>query len=632
MKLDELYPIAQGLIETYAPRNTLFQKIDEMWNCEWTMTQGMPEWVLKSVSTSPHDAVLTTVRTFATVLPTWKIKPLRNREADRKRANEIETALAYNFYQAGRRRDTSVVWDVMFSATMYGEVAAQVVYLPYQEKVLKAMGKDAGRLKALKRFGDWAFIIHHPGNIFTQWSEYGIEKVLNVKVQTVDEFINSWGKNAEKIVDRKAYLDGKINFITSYDLYNGYDKRCVWGVASSAISNISSAGTMLEYVGEMLTDDSTASFTSPKFRGGGIKILEEENDLGFIPYAIRRWGNSLTSDTDKRVMPLLQSVYASGQWDMLNVLESLDVSLALKRAAQVQFAGEFPPGQTPEIDNTEPAGVLELPQGTRNFTPLPNQSVDQRLENSKIQYEGKIWQASIAKFLQSMQLPGGTSYSLGNQMFTTATNSISNWKLLAQNALSELSHLMLCWISYYGDKYGAVDLEGQYFEKKDKLRLGQEIRISSDTIDPDVLQVEVELTADHPVDKLQETNAAILIKNNFRVSEEKLLDDLGYPNPQEEADKRNLEDYKNAYVANDIRQIQMQTDLQFQAQQMEMQMGMQQQAMQQQGAMQQEQAAREQEAAMANASQNASPAMENMEGMNPAAGGMPPVEMARGQK
>jgi hypothetical protein len=618
MNLDDLYTIAEDLVDTYTPRNTLLSNIDKMWNCDWTMTAGMPDWVLKVVSTDPRDAVLTTCRTFSTVFPTWKIKPLRNKEEDRKRANQIETALAYNFYQAGRRGDTSVVWDVMFSATMYAEVAAQVIYLPYQEKVLKAMGKDkdSNRLKALKRFGDWAFILHHPGNIYTKWSEYGKEKVMAVRVQTVDEFIASWGKKAEKIVDKKAYQDGEVDYVTSFDMWD-YDKRYVWGVAS----------------------DISSVITTPNIRGGGIKILEEDNELGFIPYAIKRWGNSLTADTDKRIMPLLQSIYTSGQWDMLNVLESLDASLAIKRAAQAQFAGEFPPGQVPQLDNTEPVGVVDLPQGTRNFTPLPSQSVDQRLENNKAQFQSKIWQTTVAKFLQSMQLPGGTSYSLGNQLFTTATNSISNWKMLAESALSELSHLMLCWVSYYGDKYGAVDLYGKYYdEKTDKTRLGEEIRISSDTIDPDVLEVHVTLTADKPVDKLQEVNAAILLKNNFRIPEAELMEELVPGDPAELADRRNLEDYKNAYIANDLRKLQMQTDLEFQAQQMQMQAGIQQQVqqqqMQQQGAMQEEQMAREQEMANAQASQNASPAMEQMGGAmnNPAQGGVPPVQLARGQK
>ena len=607
MNLDDLYDIAEDRVETYSARNNLFNNIDKMFYLDFAMPAGVPEWVLKVVSTDPHDAVLTTIRTFATVFPQFKIKPMLNNEDNRDRANEIETALAYNFYQAGRRSENSIVWDVVFSAVMYGEVAAQVVYLPYQEKILKAMGKEvnSNRAKAMKRFGDWAFVIHHPGNVFPTWSEYGLEDVLTVRVQTVDEFIASWGKKAEKLVDRKAYQEGKFDYVTSYDYYN-YERRCVWGVPSGV---------------DTIT-------THPTVKGsGGVKIYDDENELGFIPYAVKRWGNSLSIDSDRRVKPLLQTIYSSGQWDMLNVFESLDASLAMKRAAQPQYAGEFPPGQSPEQDNTEPVSGLNLPQGTRQFTPLPTQTVDSRLENQKNQFRARIWQSSVARILTTLETVSGEAYSSFNQRMTAATNSIVAYKMLGENALSEIAHLMLCWTSYYGDKYGEVDLYGQYFdEKKDKQRLGQEIRISSKTIVPEDLQVEVILTADTPVDKLQQINGAVLMKNNFRVDEAELLEQFGIANPKETAKRRALEDYQNAYIADDIQKIAMQTQLEFAQKQAEMQMKT------QSTAMQQEQAARQQEQANANASANASPAMEQMQGMNPATGGIPPVELARGQK
>jgi hypothetical protein len=105
----------------------------------------------------------------------------------------------------------------------------------------------------------------------------------------------------------------------------------------------------------------------PAQQAGGVKVLEEENKLGFIPFAMKRWGDSMSASEGERVMPLLQSIYSSGQWDMLNVFESLDASLAIKRAAKPEYAGEYPSGQDPEIDNTDPSGNLKLPPGTKNW-------------------------------------------------------------------------------------------------------------------------------------------------------------------------------------------------------------------------------------------------------------------------
>jgi hypothetical protein len=599
--LDDLYDIAQGLVDWYADRNTMFKNMDDMFYKRWTMPEGVPEWVLKVVSTDPHDAILTTIRTFSTLNPHFKVAPMINNEANRDRANQIETALSYNFRRAGRRNDASVTWDIMMSAALYSETAAQVVYLPYQEKVLKAMGKDTKRVQAAKRFGDFVFIVHNPANIYPEWSEYGLEGVLAVRVQTVDEFMATWGELANKIVDMKEYNDGKITYVTSYD-YTTYEKRCVWGVCTD------------------LQDMQIRS-------ASGIKILEEENKLGFIPYVCQRWGNSLSTDPKERVMPLLASIYDSGQWDMLNVFESLDASLTMKRAAQPQFAGEFPPGQEPVLDNTEPVGVTKLPQGTRQFTPLPAQTVDGRVENQKQGFRSNIWQSSVSRVLTTLETGNRESYSSFNQRLTAASNSLAPQKIIGEKTHAELAHQMLCWIKYYGKEYGKVDLVGRY---DDKTRMGEEVRIDSDTIDPDVLEIEVTLTADLPIDKLQQINGAVLLKQNFRVPEEELVEDLVGGDPSELAKRRNLEDYKNAYIQADIKRIMDAEQLETQQKMMEMQAGIQQQ--QQAQAAEQEAAARQQEQAQADAANNATPAQGAMEGMTPNMGGMPPVQMARNQR
>jgi hypothetical protein len=611
-ELDSYFDLAEGLIETYKPRNDLFAAVDDMFYFRWNFPAGMPEWVMKTISTAPHDAVMTTVRTFATVEPYHKVLPMLPNEANRQRANEVETALAYNMRRAGRRNDAKLEWDIMWSATQYAEVAAQVIYLPYQIKVLKALANDANskkiaakarRAEAAKRFGDFAYIVHNPGSVYPEWSEYGPEGVLTIRVQTVDEFRNTWGDLSKKVVTDTDYDEGKVSYVTSFD-YENYEKRCAWGV---------------------LSDTSDIAV-----RGPGVKMLEKDNKLGFIPYAIRRWGNSLSTNTDERVMPLLQSIYLSGKWDMLNVFESLDASLAIKRAAEPEYAGEFPSGQSPTVDNTEPVGYIDLPAGTRNFNKLPAQSVDQRLTMQKAQFTSDIWQGAVAKVLQSLEFPSGTAYSSVNQILSVATGSLSPYKILGENSLSEIDHQMLCWVKYFGAEYDkSATLYGYY---SDKTNAGKSVSLPYDTLNPDELDIEVTLTADIPVDKLQQINGAVLLKQNFRVPEDELLEGLGLGNPADLAKRRDLEDYKAAYIQADLQRIAMAPQLEAQQQQMAQQAEMQQ--AQQSQAMEQEMMAREQEAALAGAEQNASPGNENLGGMgmNPAMGGMPPVQANRGQR
>lgn len=590
MSFKDYQQTAQDLYDSYQPRNTLFSHMDAMYYKSWDFPSGMPDWVMKVVSTDPADAVNTTVRTFSTVRPHFKVMPMLPNEDNRDRANQIETAIGYNFRQAGRRKPTSVEWDVLLSATLYGMVAGQLIYLPYQEKVLKAMGKDTKRLKATRRYGDFAFIFHKPGNIYPVFSEYGLESNLTVRCLSYDEFKAAWGNLADKKKESDYYTVCE---------YVDYKER--WASVTYNDSN------------------------TVRIAGEGDILYEDENTLGFIPYAIRMYGNALSADTDRQVMPLLQSVYESGQWDMLNVFESMDASLAFKRAARPEYAGEFPPGKQPEIDNTEPSGVMNLPVGTQNFTPLPSQSVDQRLMMEKTQFRSSIVQGTLARALTTLEFPSGTAYSSVNQILQTATNSLAPWRMLAENALSDLAHLMLCWIKYYGKEYGGATLYGKY---DDKTNSGMAVNISDKEIDPDILQVEVTLTPDLPIDKLQQINGAVLMKQNFRVPDSELLEDLGYNNPKDLSERRDQEDLSNAYMAAEIQRIQMAPQLE--AQQMQMQ---QQQEMASQQ-MQQEQQARMQEEQAANAQQNASPANENLtgQGWNPAMGGTPPVGAARGQR
>ena len=145
------------------------------------------------------------------------------------------------------------------------------------------------------------------------------------------------------------------------------------------------------------------------------------------------------------------------------------------------------------------------------------------------------------------------------------------------------------------------------------------------------------LTADMPVDRLQQINGAVLLKNNFKVPEAELLEDIMGGDPAELAKRRNLEDYKNSYIQLDIERMKQELQLEGQQRTMEMQAGIQQQQQQQQAdqesqAMQQEQMMRQQESTNADAANNASPAQQAMAGNSPNVGGQPPVQLARGQQ
>ncbi len=580
--------LATKLLNDYQPRNDQIELIDKAINCDWDFPEGLPKWLMKSVSTDPHDSVLTATRVMATTLPNFKVMPRMADAFNKEFANKLESGLSWNFANASRRHTTSAQWDIVNSAVRYWETAAQVIYLPYQESVLKAMGKNTKRIEAARRFGDFAIPVHNPANVYTQWSEYGPEAVLTVRVQTADEFRASWGDLANKNKMKEPVEKGEWTYLTTYDMID-YDRRVVWGTWG---------------------ETSVVATDGPQF-----DIMDKENDLGFLPFAVRRWGNSFTSDTDKQVMPMLDSVIRSGQWDMLNVIQSMDVSLSVKRAAQLQFVAEIPPGTSVNMNYDEPVGVAELPQGTQNFQALQAQQVDQRLAMQYTNYRNLIWQSTVARILQSLEAPAGVAYSTINQLLSAATASLGPYKTLAENTIIDIAYLMLCWVNYYG-KSGHDKSASLYGKVTSKKNLGKDITIKWDEIDPEAVRIEATITPDTPIDKLQQVNAISILHREFNIPETSLLEDLGYNDPQELIRERAIENLQQNKLMLRIKDEQMALDAKYQM------------------AIQANQANIAQQTQPPEEPQGMpeQPATEGLGGMgmNPAAGGAPPIEGAPG--
>lgn len=604
----EILKFADTLFSLYKSRNEMFSGMDDVYYGRWDLPEGMPDWVQKVVMMDGHDAVQTSVRVISQYKNLRvKVRPMLPGDANQRRANDLETALKWNLLTSMRRTDNNILHDIAFSSVQYASTCVETVYLPYQIKVLETLGRDTKRLKALQRDGDFMFLNHHPANIYPMYSMYGLEGILIVKLQLAKEFKKEWGSMADNVVMKDD--EDKEVWVTSYD-YRTYDRRVVWGVLNNTKAYKTNK-SMDEHAGE------------------GIVIMDMENELGFLPFAIRRWGNSMSSDTSEKYNPMLKTMWESGQYDMLNVFASMDATLAWKRAAQPIGEHQSATGEKMRIDATEPLMVIESGPGEK-FTPLPPQTVDQRLAGQYANYRGMVWQSTIARSLQSLDFPGGTAYSSINQVLSAATSSLSPYKTIMEQTIGDIFSTMLQWVRFYGDMFGKVNLYGEYGGQK----AGRVALIASDTIEPSKVRIEVVVTPDIPLDMQAQINSAVLMKREFsHISEKSMLEEIGIENPDEEFDIRVQEDLSRAMVDLKIAGMQKDQDVQMQGQIMQMQaaIAQQQQAQQQEA----DRAAMEAEAAAAgNAGGGAaSPITENTGGLggNPAAGGTPPVQAAPGQ-
>lgn len=302
--------IAQEMIAADRERDRMLRAMDDMWQARWSLPPAVSglKWIHKVVSSDPHDAVRAGTRVLSSVAPRLTVHPLGAGDAGRAQtdartmADKIERALAWNFRNASRRRQASVLRDVVLSALLYDEVVAQVVYLPNQtaSQLGASNASNSPRSTALNRFGPFAIIVRNPQQVHVRYSDWMPEAVLMKKLMTIQQAVEFWGEPAlgllaakpkkRKVTSpRKGHTDN-FAYCTVYD-YMDLEQRAVWAIPQAD--------------SDVLADPSGGD------GAGAVEILREEQGLGFLPWAAKVGGTTLGSSGSQR-MPLLYSIWAAG--------------------------------------------------------------------------------------------------------------------------------------------------------------------------------------------------------------------------------------------------------------------------------------------------------------------------------
>jgi hypothetical protein len=151
------------MVQRDKKRDEMFMAMDAMWQGDWLLPQELSSlrWIHKVVSTDPHDAVRAGTRVLSSVAPRIKVYPMGDNEGSRVQADKLERALSWFFKQANSRRKANALRDIILSALLYDEVAAQVIYLPAQIKAVKAFGGDIKKLKSASMYGPFGIMIRN---------------------------------------------------------------------------------------------------------------------------------------------------------------------------------------------------------------------------------------------------------------------------------------------------------------------------------------------------------------------------------------------------------------------------------------------------------------------------------------
>ena len=565
---------AQYLIDIYAELRRDQIKLDAIAKIVWRLPQELEEMGRLAVkTTSPNDAIKAGSRVLSVLDEKLEIDPstVAKRSSTikaKEKANHWEDVLRWQFELASRRQSI-LKQDITRSALMYDEVCMVPVHLPSQIKNIKALGGNTLRQEAALRNGQFAISIKNPQTVYTRYSDYGMEAVLNATIMRPKDIVAFWGSQASEL---KAQVDKQMadDWYVLLD-YVDYDKRMVWALPTE----------------EIRADG----------EGDRIDILFEDWTKPWLPWVNVIGGTNLSANPEFQREPLLWGTMRAGLVDTANIIGSLMLNEVIATASQPRLKKIGPDPDSIEIDYTDPTGEVDVPPG-HDVDVLQQQPISPALRELYDNVVNDLQGNTIPRILVTAEAAPGEPFSGYNLRIQQAIASLMPWKQLAERAMGGMFRQMLYWSEDSGK-----NIDGP---KGDSI-LAREIN-------PDRIHLSVELTPYEPLDEQQKVNTAIMASRDLKMPAADVLGMMNITDPQKKIKEWAKEQFFFAELQGQLQKIQMQTSGEIEQMAMEMAQGIVQEQMQtlQQGDQ---------------ATPGGPPGMQGIEGdgFNPAAGGQAPA-------
>jgi hypothetical protein len=506
-----------------------------MYHCWWEMPSGLNrlDYVHKMTSQDPHDAIQAATRVLSGKCPKVSVMPALANTESKERANEVEQILKWHLKRANSRRSTKIETDVVQSALIYDAVALTVTDLDYQLKLAEAL-KSAGqnRIKAAKSKGRFLVTVYNPIDVHTLRSTYGTEMVVLKQKRLASEVLYEWGTEANKHIRlQELAKEGKS---VEYNDVTDYEDRYV-------------------YVVESERDTDVMNIWGP-----------DRHELDFMPWVAIMGGSDLEAEEGHKYHPILYPLYQSGSWETDNILWTVTATESIVQAFKKDTV--VTGIEAPEIDYTNPDGVMLVPPGTET-----KQFAKSGLDPAKMQMmdrlESAIERSTVSRILQGGEPASGTAFAAWNLATQSAIGALKPPKELAEASLNEMFALMLRWTALTGVPLTAMGDFG-----KGATDAGMVYSVEPDEIDLENLYIETELIPSLPVDKIQQANTANLLVP-LGYPKEYALDDMGVDNPQLALKISYLEQLKEFIFQQTLQKMAMQQEQEMQAAAMQEQQG-----------------------------------------------------------
>lgn len=594
---------AQARFEADKTKQAEFQKYDDMDNLVWSPPPGWvaKDWIRVAISSMAHDSLKTTANIFDTHNPTWHVQPRTNSDMDN--AEEIETWIEYMTTRANLAGEVSPFRKAMHNSAKFNRVIFHVDYLPYWLPADK--NKWSAEQKADSANGPYCIEAIDPRTLWYEVGKYGLKWVMNVANMSGQDIIDKWsiyeseskeGKQIAKGLEKiKSLIDDEKADKFIYVNLTSIEKRVCVAIPT--------------------TSDGIDEFCDYEFDNRKhITILDGENKLKFIPYAVA------TGDSD----PLLSSALSGHIWENQNVIDSLVDSSKLRMAfippiihksdmvdkdVDVNFDGSSP---SIELRAGETAQLANLPTIDPGLIQLSNINSQRMAQSVGIQN------------LAMNDIAGNVQFSTVQAQIQLQLTALQPYKRTTEKAMSKIPLIMFKWIEVTGKS--EIGKRSAKRTRKPGQYEGQPITMSAETLDPDNMNITCELLSNSPTDKQQLVNMfSTMTQTGMMVSQEQMVEQLGYPNAPQEKIKWFDEQIQKLALAMFQKTEESKLQVEVQKQMAEIQAAVQAKIQ----AMQQPQMTPEQEQAAA-AQGGATPPQGDMvsqggQSQNPAMGGQPPI-------
>lgn len=519
-RVDYYINLAKDLIDSHRDLRKMQEQTDKIARLDWSLPSGMDaDWIREVKTTAPHDAIKAAVRVLSGLEESIKIDPFTIPgdfgEFSREIANQWEIALKWQMDKAVRRR-AILRQDVVRSAVMYDEIAAQVVHLPTQIKAIEKLGGRANRQKAAARYGDFVINLRNPKNVYTRYSDYMLESVLYVTNKKLDDIQQFWN-NPE--LERLIKLDQAPEDWIYFD-WSDYGRHTVFAVPGLTLDTIA----------------------DPEKNEEAIMLMDEEWTYDFLPWSIVVGGSQLEVEPHHSRFPLLYGIWKADQFVNTNIIGSLQISEAIAEAAgpKTKKSGIRPDSVT--ADYGEPGGSWRVPAG-HDVEAMPQQGMDPALGQAYERFTFEMNQSTLPRVLINAEAGPDETFSGFNLRVQQAMASLMPYKFLSERWFEEAYRTMLNW--------GKVSKRGIHGYDENRI----EYEIAADDIQTGRIYMKVELQQDVPIDRQQRVQTAIQISANLKLPTRDVLEQLGESNPDEKIKQWTFEQFDMAYLQGLLQKI-----------------------------------------------------------------------------